>query len=398
MLRLADDVYITSVLNPSMRIFDVTMETEFGTSYNSYVVKGASKIALIDAAKDSFTEYYLRNLVEVLAGTTPDYLVLNHCELDHTGCVHALLDRWPELEIVVSQAGTIYMKNILNRGDYTVRTVREGDTLDLGGLTLQFKIAPFLHWPDSMFTWLPERNVLFTCDFLGTHFCEPQWFDYNVLDHADYEGAVKGYFDAIFGPFPAYVLKGLDRVAETGAETVATSHGPILTRGCHLQAVMDSYRQWATPEQREHPVIPVFYTSAYGNTERIAKAIAEGIGEGLPAAEVPCYDIIEHDLDELSAQLNECDAFAIGSTTINRDAVPPAWHLLANIEAVGIAKRPCIVFGSFGWSGEAAPHLADRLTSLKANVYGEPLRICFVPTEEDLRAARAFGKEFAASL
>jgi flavorubredoxin len=398
MNKLTQHVFITSVLNPSMRIFDVTMRTEYGTSYNSYVVKGSKKCALIDAAHASFADYHFDNIAAILGDTPPDYLILNHCEPDHSGSVAALLERYPNITIVVSKAGSLYLKNITNRSDYQLLTPKDGETLSLGDIELRFIMAPFLHWPDSMFTWLEADGVLFTCDFLGAHFCEPQLLDCKIMDTEDYRIAVKEYYEAIMSPFASYVRAGLDKMADLNVKFAANSHGPVLSSGVMLEWVLEQYRAWSAQHPHKHLHVPVFYASAYGNTQRLAKNIAHGILEIIPDAEVSCYDITQHDLEFLSQELNQSDAFLVGSVTINKDAVPPIWHLLANIESIGIAKRPCATFGSYGWSGEAAGHLAERLASCKAAVYEQQFRVQFVPTEEDLLAAREFGKNFANTL
>lgn len=398
MKQITNSVYYTGVLNPNMRVFDVIMRTEYGTSYNSYVVKGSEKNALIEAAHLSFYDGYLENIREVLDGGRVDYLVLNHCEQDHTGCIALLLEEYPDLTIVVSQAGAIYIKNITNRPDVKIQVAKDGDSISLGDKTLQFMNAPFLHWPDSMFTWLPEEKVLFSCDFLGCHFCEPRVYDTNITYDLQYWDAVKYYYDCIFGPFAPFVQKGLDKIQDLDIEFDCNSHGPILTKGGYLGRVMEKYREWSTPATRENKLIPVFYTTAYGNTERLARAIVKGIVSVLPDAEVNLYNIIEHDLAYLTGLMNESDAFLIGSPTINRDAVPPVWQLLGGIEAVNIQKRPVALFGSFGWSGEALPHIAQRLESVKATVFERQVKVTFVPTREDLAAAEEFGAEFARTI
>jgi flavorubredoxin len=395
MTEVCDSVYRTGVLNPSMRTFDVTMHTEYGTSYNSYVVRGASKTALIDTAHGSYRSYYFDNLAEALSGATPDYLVVQHCELDHSGCVASILAKWPDIEVYCTQAAALYLAQIVNGPIAHLHTIHNGDTLDLGGLTLEFYVAPFLHWPDTMFTWLPERQVLFTCDFLGSHFCEPEWLDTRIHGHAAFASAVANYYQAIFGPFGPYVQKGLAIMDALPVAYACTSHGPVLTKGCALDKVVAAYRSWATPTRRGALLIPVFYTSAYGNTQALACAIAAGIREALPGAQAECHCVNEEPEGTLTELLNASDAFCVGSTTINRDATPPVWRLLAGIDAVTIPKRPCAVFGSYGWSGEAAPHLAERLLSLKANVFEEQYRVRFVPTEAELAEARAFGARFA---
>ena len=396
--KIVDGVYYTGVLNPGMRVFDVIMRTEYGTSYNSYIVRGREKTALIEAAHLSFFEYFADNLQEILGDNAPDYLVLNHCEPDHTGCIAKLLERYPNLTIVVSQAGSIYIKQIVNRPDMKIQVAKDGDTIDLGGKTLEFRSAPFLHWPDSMFTWLAEDQILFSCDFLGCHFCEPQIFDTRIAYEDKYWDAVKYYYDCIFGPFNPYVRKGLEKIRGLDIAYCCNSHGPILTKEGKLADVIACYDQWSQPEESAKKVIPIFYVTAYGNTRLIAEAAAEGIRDMLPDAEVGLYNIIEHDLTHLTGLMNESDAFLVGSPTINRDAVAPVWQLLAGMEAVNIQKRPVAVFGSYGWSGEAIPHLIERLSSVKANVFTEYLKVNFVPTTEDLEAAKAFGKAFAQSI
>jgi len=396
MRNISPSVLITSVLNPNMRTFDVVMHTEYGTSYNSYVVKGADKTALIDAAHATFATNYLENLEEVLAGQIPDYLVLNHCEPDHTGCIDVLLDRYPGLLVLVSQAGSIYIKDISNRPDLNLRVVKDGDTLDLGGRTLYFISAPFLHWPDSIFTWLPEDKILFTCDFLGAHYCEPQMFDYKVVYNDAYHSAVRNYFAGIFEPFKPYVLKGLEKMEGLDINFACTSHGPILTKGGSLEEVRADYLRWATPAIRFNKLIPVFYVSAYGNTQQLAQAVARGVLSVIPDAKVACYDLNEHDSAKMGELINCCDAFLLGSPTINRDSLTPMWKLLAEAEVMHLSKKPAALFGSYGWSGEAIPNLANRLTDLKATLFEERFRVKFVPTPQDLEAAEQFGARFAA--
>jgi flavorubredoxin len=381
-----------------MRIFDVVMYTEYGTSYNSYVVKGGDKTALIDTAHHSFMRYYLDNIAEALNGTIPDYLVLNHNEPDHTGSVAALLKLYPNLKIIISQAGAIYIKNITNLNNLDIQTVKDGDELDLGGITLRFINAPFLHWPDSMFTYIPEEKLVFTCDFLGAHFCEPQWLDHRILYHDAYAAATRVYYDGIFAPFKPWVLKGLEKLEALDFEIAAPSHGPILTKGCELEKTIERYRRWSTIDARAQKSIPLFYCSAYGNTQLLATHIARGLLHALPEADVRCFDINKHKLTELAALMNGSDAFLLGSPTLNRDAVEPVWSLLASADAVNIAKRPVALFGSFGWSGEALPHLASRLTDLKVKLWEQQFKVTFVPTPEDLQAAEQFGADFASSL
>lgn len=399
MKQISQGVYEVGALNPAMRVFDIVMTTDYGTSYNSYLVKGNEKTALIDVCHRSFFEPYLQNIREVCDPKSISYIVLNHNEPDHTGALAELLPELREdVTIYTSQAGSIYIKGITNRADLDLHVVKDGETLDLGGKTLRFISAPFLHWPDSIFTYLPEDKVVFTCDFLGAHYAEPYTFDYNMAYPEKYEKALHNYYDAIFGPFPKYVQAGLQKLDALDFDMVLPSHGPVLTTGTMLETAIARYRTWSAPVQREKKLAAIFYTSAYGNTRRLAVEVMQGIRESGKAVEVRLCDIIDYPMAEMRQLLNECDAFAIGTPTINRDAVPPVWELLAGMDAINSVKRPCAVFGSFGWSGEGCANVAARLQSLKCALVEEPLRATFVPTQEDLEKAKALGNRLAEQL
>ena len=397
-IKITDSIYSVGILNPNLRVFDIVMATEFGTTYNSYIVKGSEKTALIETCHLTYFDRYLENIREVCDPAQIDYIVLDHCEPDHSGALRRLLELAPNAQVVASQAGSIYLKNITNRADLAIKVVKNGESIDLGGKQLDFISAPFLHWPDSMFTYCPQEKALFSCDFFGSHYCEPYTFDTHITYRQSYEKALKGYYDAIFGPFASYVRAGLEKARALDVEFACTSHGPILTKDGLLSFVQEKYAEWSVERKNEVPTIPVFYCTAYGNTGKIAQAIAEGIHRVLPDAKVPVYDIIDHDMGELAAQLNSSDAFAVGSPTLNADAVAPVWQLLSHVDAINNKKKPCLVFGSYGWSGEAVPNVTARLNGLKMAVFGEGLKVTFVPSEEDLQRAAALGEEFAASL
>jgi len=398
MKQLADNIFACGILNPNLRVFDIVMRTDFGTSYNSYVVKGSEAAAIIDGAHARFDGLYLEELREVLGDAAPDYLIVNHTEPDHSGAISALLEAWPDMRIVTNAVAAKNLRQITNCEDLPLRVIKDGSTLSLGGKTLRFLAAPFLHWPDTMMTWLEEDRTLFSCDVFGCHYCEPGAVDTYIAWPGDYEAAFRYYFDGIFGPFRPHVQKGLQKLEGLDIQCVCPSHGPVLTAGCRLESALENYRVWSLPQINSQFTVPVFYCSAYGNTERIGRAIREGILEAKPRVLCELYDLVDCDMAAMGALLNASDAFLLGSPTVNRGAVPPAWVLLAHADAVNIAKRPCALFGSYGWSGEALPQLAQRLEQLKCKVFEEPLKIVFAPSEEDLALARAFGRRFAESL
>ncbi|MCL2773504.1 MAG: FprA family A-type flavoprotein [Oscillospiraceae bacterium] len=396
--KISENVYSVGVLNPCVRICDIIVKTEYGTTYNAYIIKNNGKSALVDTVHVRFFDEYLENIKDVLGDTPPDYLIMNHNEPDHSGSVAKLTEIYPEITVIESKAGAIYLKNIVNK-ELKVKTVVDSETFDLGEDELKFIIAPFLHWPDTMFTYFAKDRVLFTCDFLGAHFCEPKVFDYNIKYRKEYEAEFAHYYAAIFGPFKPYVLAGLDKIKDIDFDTVCTSHGPVLTKkGGGIEHAKEMYAEWSQTHKNEVEQIPIFFCSAYGNTAALANHIKSGITEVKPNANVEIYDLNCFDMGKLSQIMHDSDAFLIGSPTINRDAVLPAWNLINTIDAVSMKGRACAVFGSYGWSGEGCGNLISRLQGLKLKVGETPCRCQFIPSKSELAEAVRFGKEFAESL
>lgn len=396
-IKITDGVYSVGVLNPNMRIFDVIMRTEFGTSYNAYLITGEKNI-LIDTVHPRYFDEYFENIRSVIDLSKIDYVIMNHCEPDHSGSLAKLYEAAPQIQVLASPAGNIYLKNITNKSGLPLRAVKDGETLDIGGgRALQFVHAPFLHWPDSMFTWLAADKIAFTCDFLGTHFCEPRMFDRKISYFPRFEDAFRNYYDAIFSPFAPYVVKGLQKLDALDADFVCTSHGPILTKGGFLETAKERYAAWSAPVLHEHKQIPIFYCSAYGNTQALANRIAEGIRSVLPDAAVEIFDL--NDTNEgMKEKMNSSDAFLLGSPTINRDAVLPVWDMACSVDAVNAKGKPAAAFGSFGWSGEAVPMLNERLKSLKLDVLEGGYTCRFIPSDAELAGAVDFGRRFAQKL
>lgn len=396
--KITDNIFNVGILNPNVRVADIVVKTDNGTSYNSYIVTGSDKTALIETAHKDYFENYLKNIQEIISISQIDYIIMNHNEPDHSGSISKLIELNPNLTIVTSPAGAIYLKNITNKTDLNIKIVKDGDSLSLGNKTLKFISAPFLHWPDSMFTWLIEEKVLFSCDFLGCHYCEPYILDTNITDKDAYLSSLQIYYSAIFSPFKKYVLNGLSKINDLEISFVCPSHGPVLTKDGILFEIIKKYKDWSNDNKNSTPTIPIFYCSAYGNTERIAKAISEGIKNQLPNINVPLYNVIKHNISDLANELNLSDAFLIGSPTINKNSVSPIWNLLSTIDVINNTKKSVATFGSFGWSGEATEQISNYMSSMKLSVFEEKFKVCFIPTEQDIKNAISFGEKFAKSL
>lgn len=392
MKQLKENIYHVGGINPNMRVFDIIMKTEYGTTYNAYLIKG-EKTALVETIHDGFTGELLKNIKEILPPQKIDYLVMNHTEPDHSGSVAALAEINPELTVIGTAAAVKNIGNITNR-ELNFKTVKTGDSLDLGdGLVLQFIASPNLHWPDSMFTYLPARKTVFTCDFLGAHYCEPSLTDEHIPYREAYKSAFLNYYNAIFSPFKKFVLDGLERLDTLDFDMVCPSHGPVLISG--IKEAVDSYRKWSAPADKVKNAA-VFYVSAYGYTKALADAFTEELNrQGVPAK---AYDIIEASPEALAKAMSEATAIAIGSPTINRDAVKPVWDLLSATDAITNRGKTAFVFGSYGWSGEACKMLEERLTGLGFRLSGNSFRVIMKPSGTDIEAIRERAREFAEGL
>lgn len=388
MVKLKKNIWYVGVQNPGLRVFDIIMATKYGTSYNSYLIKG-EQYALVEAAHSDYTEEFIENIEEIVPVSQISYIILNHTEPDHSGNLVKLLEMNPNLQVIGTTAAIRNLKAITN-ADFTSRTVKDGEQLDLGdGMVLEFIIAPNLHWPDSMFTYCAKEKVLFSCDVFGAHYCEPMVLDKHIKYPEAFVGEQKNYYDCIFGPFKSFVLSGLKKLEGRDIEMVCNSHGPVLEE--QVQATIERYKEWSKEEARGKDAA-IFYVSAYGYTEMMAKALAEGLKEA--GVDAKLFNIIEHDPAQLAEVMNHAGAVLFGSSTINRAAVPPVLGLISMTEAINVKNKPAMVFGSYGWTGEACRQLTDLLAGYKYKVYGDGVQVVFKPTAADLESIQAEGRKF----
>lgn len=394
-IEIKNGIYSVGVLNPNLRIFDIIMKTEYGTSYNAYLVKG-KKTALIETVHTTFFDEYLENIRSVANIQEIDYIILNHTEPDHSGSLKYLLKENPNIKVIASMAGNKYLQAIVNH-EFDFQVVKDGDSIDLGGKTLKFINAPFLHWPDSMFTYVEEDSVLFSCDFLGCHYCEPRMFNNKIIYQKNYEDAFKFYYDVIFGPFKENVLNGIKKIKDLKISMVCTSHGPILVQD--IDKAINLYAEWSDAVLKKNDIkkVLICYVSAYGCTRRMAEELEKGINEA-GNLNIEIVNIIENDIMEIREKIEKADALLFGSPTINRDAVKPVWDVLSVVDAISNKGKLCGVFGSYGWSGEGIKMMEERVKSLKLQLFGEGLKANFVPSEKELETIHQYGVAFGKEL
>ena len=394
-LKLRENFYWTGIVDDNLRVFDIIMYTEFGTTYNSYVMKAGDKTVLFETAKAKFFDEYLEKLKELTDVTKIDYLVVSHTEPDHAGSVEKLLEINPGMKIIATGCAVNFLKEIVN-GEFTAIVVKDNQEMKIGDKTLKFLVVPNLHWPDTMYTYIEEEQILVTCDSFGSHYGFHDILVSKVTDHEGYMRATKYYFDNIIGPFKPYMKKALDRVRKLDVSMICTGHGPVLDT--RIDFMLDTYEEWCTvvnPNPRKTVIIP--YVSAYGYTKQLAETIAKGIEES-GDIDVRCYDMVEVEQAKVLEELGFADGILFGSPTIVGEALKPIWDLTTSIFAGTHGGKLASAFGSYGWSGEAVPHLIERLKQLKMRVPDEGFRVKFKPGEDNLIDAYDYGYNFGCLL
>ncbi len=391
-LDITDDVKWIGVLDYDIVTFDVVMETKYGTTYNSYFIN-AEKKAIIETTKSRFLDTYLNKIKTLCDPAEIEYIILDHTEPDHSGTLDDLLKLAPEATVVGSGNAIRYLKDMLGH-DFKHKQVRDGDTLSLGNKTLKFISAPNLHWPDSIYTYLEEDRILFTCDSFGAHFCDERMFD----DLAgNYDEAFVYYFDVILKPYSKFLLKAIEKIRPLAIDQICTGHGPIL-RSTWKQRVDQSealaLEALKFPEKRR---VFIPYVSAYQNTMILAQGIAEGI-RSAGEIEVHLLDIEHTGLGEIEEQISRASGIIVGSPTINQNILLQIYQVFALINPLRDRGKLAGAFGSYGWSGEGVKLMESNLTNLKLKLAGESLFIKFTPHNQELEKARAYGLNFGKML
>jgi flavorubredoxin/NADPH-dependent 2,4-dienoyl-CoA reductase/sulfur reductase-like enzyme len=396
-LEVKKDIYWVGSQDPELRVFDIVMYTPYGTTYNSYVVKGSEKTAIFETVKEKTFEQYLERLKFLNINFDEiAYIVVDHTEPDHAGSVAKLLEYAKNAKVVGSAAAIRFLKQIANR-PFEEIIVKHGDTLSLGNKTLRFIDAPFLHWPDSIYTYVEEDNLLMTCDSFGSHYCFDGMFNDLIPQDKkpEYMDALKYYFDCIMGPFKSYVLKALKKIDKLKIDTICPGHGPILRE--NIEEYFETYRKWSTeiaPSDGKTRVV-LSYVTAYGYTEQLALKIAEGIKSQINDAEIDMYDVIYHKQEDILEKIYLADAVLFGSPTINGDALKPILDILTIMNPIVHGRKIAGAFGSFGWSGEAVPNIEARLKALRMKLVTPGLKINFKPSEAELLEAFKYGESVA---
>jgi flavorubredoxin/NADPH-dependent 2,4-dienoyl-CoA reductase/sulfur reductase-like enzyme len=393
-LKLRDNFYWAGILDDTLRVFDIIMYTEFGTTYNSYVYKAGDKVILFETVKEKFFDEYLEKLKQIVDVNHIDYLVVNHTEPDHAGSVQRLADLNPQLKIIATPTAISFLQNIVNH-DFCSIAVKDNQEMRIGNVTLRFLHVPNLHWPDTMYTFIEEEQVLVTCDSFGSHYSFQDILASRITNQEDYWKATRYYFDCIIGPFKPFMLKALDRIRDMDISMICTGHGPVLDTG--IDKMLNTYEEWCTvvnPNEKKTVVMP--YVSAYGYTGQLAEQIEKGIRDS-GDIEVRGYDMVTADAGKVQEELGFADGILFGTPTIVGEALKPIWDLTTAMFAGTHGGKLASAFGSYGWSGEGVPHIIERLKQLNMRVV-DGFQVRFKPSDIDLLNAYEYGYNFGCQL
>jgi len=392
-LQVNEDVSWVGVLDKELVTFDIVMETKYGTSYNSYFID-AQKKAVVDTVKEKYWPAFRKKLESLTDLSEIEYIVCNHTEPDHSGSLKHLLDLAPNATVVGSGQALSYLGEMVGHPFKSLK-VKDGDLVDLGNKKLRVIGAPNLHWPDSIYTYLEEDGLLFTCDSFGAHYADQKMFD-DLVD--DYTDAFDYYFDVILKPYSKFMLKAIDKIKALPLEMVCPGHGPILRSAWKdkIERTTSKARKYQDETLRDNRVL-VAYVSAYGYTKEMALQLADGLNK-VDDTKVDVVDIENMLLGDLEELVVRADGILVGSPTINQNTLLPVYKLFSVINPIRDKGKPAAAFGSFGWSGEAVKLIEDHLSNLKLNVSTEGEKARFFPNEEESERLIKFGEDFARNL
>ncbi len=388
-LPVTDDVSWIGVLDPGLITFDIVMETKYGTTYNSYFIN-AEKKTIIETTKEKFWPEYLAKIMKVTDPAEIEYIVVDHTEPDHSGNMKNLLAVATKATVVGSGNAIKFLRDQTGH-DFESLVVKSGDTLSLGNKTLHFINAPNLHWPDTIYTWLEEDRILFTCDSFGSHFCNESMYDDMV---GDFNDSFTYYFDSILKPFSKYMLQAIEKISSLDIKAICPGHGPILRSQWKKYVDLSlKYAKAAIALPNEKNIL-IAYVSAYENTAILAEKISEALQEVCDFKVTIC-DIESISAINLEEKIAHCTGIIVGSPTINQNILPQIYNLFATINPIRDKGKLAAAFGSYGWSGEASKMIENNFSMLKLKVFDQNLMVKFKPHQPEYEKCHAFGKAFA---
>ena len=383
MPSIGSDVYMVGSRDPDRRLFDALIPLPQGTTYNSYLVRGHEGTALVDTVNPGFEEELLEKLDVLLEGDRLNYIIMNHAEPDHAGAIPAVAARYPEAVLVATAKGASLAQAYFGVSADRIRTVADGDSLSLGGATLRFVEAPMLHWPETMFSFLEEQGILFSCDFFGSHTATGLWADEvpEVLPLA------KSYFGEIMMPFRSAGKRALDKISGLKIKMIAPSHGPLHR---DPEAIMHPYRRWTAGETQ--PKAAVVYVSMWGSTQAMVNEMADALSRR--GVTVRTHNLATAELGDIAADLVDSRAIVLGSPTVLGGLHPLALNAGNLVRALRPPAQFAALLSSYGWSEGALGQTQEVLGKTSLEVVGTVI-IQGPPTAEAYRDIRQLAADLS---
>ncbi len=378
--EIKNNIFYCGLNDCDRRIFDELIPLEHGTSYNSYLVKGSEKTAIIDTMYPPKTGEYLKRFAENQIGKV-DYIIANHGEQDHSGSIPALLEKYPNAIVLTNPKCAENIKNMLHVPAEKIREVADGEEVSLGDKTLKFIFAPGVHWPDTMFTYIKEDNVICTCDFLGAHYT---FSDVFAVESKELEKSAKRYYAEIMMPFRMMCKRYTQMIKDMNVDMILPSHGPVYK---NPSFILDLYADWTSDTPKNLVVLP--YVSMYNSTMEMIDRLAEKLNaEGIETFK---FDIVDDDLGDLAMALVDAATIVMGTSMVLAGPHPMA----VNVAYLASVLRPKAKFasliGSYGWGGKLFDVIVNLLAPLKLDLI-EPIQIKGKPTEEDFKKVDEMAK------
>jgi flavorubredoxin len=372
---LAENVYAVGVQHWDRRLFDELIPLPDGTSYNAYLIKGTEKTALLDTVDPEKFDLLVEHLVKAGADKI-DYLVSHHAEQDHSGSIPLLLEMYPDAKVVTNPKCAGMLIEHLHLQQDQIIEVTEGEKLELGGKTLEFYLTPWVHWPETMSSWLAEDNILFSCDFFGSHIASGELY---VKDkHKILEGA-KRYYGEIMMPFRSAIRGNLQKLAPLDIQQIAPSHGPVWNEPA---LILDSYTRWVDEDAVAHKVL-VPYVSMHESTQKMAEYFVEALMDrDIP---VKPFNLTTADLGEMVIELVDAATVVLGTPTVLVGAHPAAIYCAALLNALRPKTKFLGLIGSYGWGSKMVEQITGMIGNVKAEIL-EPVLSKGMATEENYTA------------
>jgi flavorubredoxin len=372
--EIKHNIYSVGAIDWDRRLFDSLIPLPDGTSYNSYLIRGSKKMALIDTVDPGMQEGLINNLSQ-LGVDNLDYVIVNHAEQDHSGAIPVVLERYPQARVVATPRCKDMLIDLLIIPEERFITVEDKETLSLGDRTLEFIHAPWVHWPETMLTYLRDDKILFPCDFFGSHLATT---DLYVTDEGQVYEATKRYYAEIMMPFRTTIQKNLEKIKDYAIDIIAPSHGPMYDKP---EFILKAYYSWVFDPPKNIVVLP--YISMHGSTQKMVEYLIGALVDR--GVTVKQFNLAVTDIGKLAMALVDAATLVIGTPTVLVGPHPNVAYaaFLAN------ALRPKLQFvsiiGSYGWGSKVVEHLSGMIPNLKVEIL-DPVISKGFPKEADLKA------------